>query len=122
MAVGFDGVPFDVLVDGDGKLPQPIPDENGLFTYTASLLISSGENQQSLRDLHSKVTVIPAMAGGGTLVVERGPGAKHLIFPLGSSGTREMYAVLTEWNAHPFHFKNEDRVVDVTWILGGEIT
>jgi hypothetical protein len=120
--VAFNSNEMRVYVDSDGRLPYPVPDENGLLTYTATLLLDSGSIQAALLALHSKVTVLPAMGGGGLLVTERGVGPKHLIYPTGNGETEERFAILIDFQAHPLSFRDSDRTADATWILGDIIS
>lgn len=119
--VAFDSNEIRIFTDSDGRLPLPVPDDNGMETYTATLLIASKAIQDALKLLHSKVTVLPAMAGGGLFVVERGPGKKHLIYPIGNEETEERYAILISFTPLAFGFRDTDRTIEATWLLGDVI-
>lgn len=121
MAASFDSHAFDVFLDDQGFLPIPVPDEDGLDTYTATIQMASGSISTAIRALHSKVTILPAMGGGGLLVTERGPGVKTLVYPTGNGDESTRYAILIGFQEHPFHMRDTDRRADCVWLLGETI-
>lgn len=118
MAVSFDSIAFVVLVDGDGRLPAPVPDENGLDVYTATIKVASLSILNSLRALRSSVDPIAGMSGGGILEVRWGPGQRELIYPIGAGDEIARYAVLFDWQPHPSGFYDNHHTVDVSWYVG----
>ena len=96
MAVGFStDVDFGVVPSSDGYLPYPNPDENGMFVYTATIILANENEFETLRSYHSTVTKISALGGGGLLVIERGRGKKQLRIPLANGTITNYYAILT---------------------------
>ena len=117
MAVGFNAVPFDVRVDDAASLPYPIQDDDGIETYTASLIVASKTNVDALKALKSTVTILPALAGGGLVVVEHGAGAKTLIFPRYSGVEQTETAILTAISARMHAVLSDHWSVDATRVI-----
>lgn len=118
MAVGFStDISFSVVPDDDGYLPYPVPDEHGLLVYTASVILSDQAEYLALLAYHSTVTVLPALGGGGLLVVERGSGRRQLTIPLSGGGETTYYGVLTSIQATARMLADDHVRADCEWML-----
>lgn len=96
MAVGFDAIPFDVLVSDDARLPVPTPDADGFDYYEATVRLASRTAYDDLNDLLSGLDIIPAMAmrGGGLITLRWGAGRKVLTLPLRKGVEESRQAIL----------------------------
>lgn len=117
MAVEFNSIEFSVVVDGDGNLPYPTPDINGMLSYSATILLASQADYLSLLAMQSKTTVLPALGGGGLVVVERGTGRKTLIIPLSNSAEATYSAVLTGISAQARAFQTGSILAECEWVI-----
>lgn len=122
--VGFNGIPFEVIVDDDGRLPYPEPDESQVEWYEAEIRLLSELDYNTIRDLRSRVTVLPALggpAGAGTVQVEYGSGSRVLIWPDGPASTHSSNAILTEIRTRPAAFRYSDFRVTCKWLIQGDV-
>lgn len=117
MAVGFDAIPFDVFVSDQADLPYPVQDDDGIEHYTATLLMDSTVHVDALKALLSKITIFPALGGGGLIVVERGAGSKSLIIPRYSGTTHTETAILTSISARLHSYLSNHWTVEAEWVL-----
>lgn len=102
MAVGFDSILFDVMVEDDIYMPSPLPDENGFKWLDATLRFESRDDFDAMNLLLSAVDIQPAMAmrGGGIVSLRWGVGSKTLIYPLGNAGDeRSRSAILVSFTS-----------------------
>lgn len=122
MAVGFDTVAFTIQPDDEARLALPVPDENGLETYTANVLLADMAAYRALKAYQSRVDVAPAMGGGGILTVTRGPGRRQLTIPLGGGlSDLVVYAVLVEIEGRPYLLADRSFAASCTWFVLGEV-
>lgn len=117
MAVGFGSVLFNVVVDDSASLPYPISDDDGIQRYTASLIMDSKTHVDSLNALLSKITILPALGGGGLLVVERGSGVATLIYPGYGGTTVSASAILVSFAARSHAVLPDHWTVEAEWVL-----
>lgn len=122
MAVGFStDVTFGIVPDDDGYLPYPVPDENGTFTYAASVILEDESAYFDLLSYQSKVTILPAAGGGGLIVVESGRGRKSLTVPLAAGGEEVYYGVLTSISAMARMVADDHIRADCEWVLATSV-
>ncbi len=119
MAVGFNGIPFRVRVQGMAQLPFPVRASDSSETYSAVILIDTRTRVNQLAALQSGVSILPAMAGGGVVNRDWGPGAKTLIFPAAAGDEDTRSAILTEFVVLPRLLSDDNWEADATWVLVG---
>lgn len=117
MAVGFNAILFDVVVDDSASLPYVVADEDGIERYTASLIMDSKVHVDALNALLSKVTIFPALGGGGLIVVERGFGSGTFIYPGYGGTTVTTTAILVSFAARSHAVLSNHWTVDAEWVM-----
>lgn len=119
MATGFSGdVTFSVVPDGDARLPQPVfstSDESR--TYDATILLASYAEYDALESYLSGYTLLPAMGGGGLVVVTRGRGTRTLVIPLGGGIERAYRALLVAATPRARMLADSYVVADVSFLI-----
>lgn len=116
--VGFNDIPFVVLTTS-GRLPHPKKDEaTGFDWYEAEIHLTSRAQMIELRNLQTQITARPAagLMGAGTVVAERGPGKKVLIYPDGGSEIT-VDAILTTMTIQSFVGHQNSYRCTAKWFL-----
>jgi len=94
MAAQFDGLPFKVIVDGEGRMPRPVRQENKTLLYSAEIRIPISD-MTDWESRQSWFSVAPALGTkGGRITVETGPGALSCTIPQQSNVDRTALALL----------------------------
>jgi hypothetical protein len=92
--VSYDSLPFNVLVDDEGRLPRPVRQEDKTLLYSAEISIPISD----LTDWESRqswFTVAPALGiKGGRITVDTGPGALSCTIPQQGAAERTALALL----------------------------
>jgi hypothetical protein len=108
MAVGFDGIAFGIIPDGDGFIPLPAsPDnDNQPRSYAIDVRMQDGSDVSDLRAKRCRVTMLPAMAGGGMQVIEDkgldGTGVATLVYATAGAAELSVNAILVSINPTAF--------------------
>jgi hypothetical protein len=122
MAIAFNDIPFDVLLDDEGRVPMPVADDTGLDSYTATILFATRSDYTDFRALQSTVTVMPALGGGGVIKVKPGgSGPFVLTFPAGNHADHSRYAVLVGFEGVQFNDRDGFARADVTFYVGDTV-
>lgn len=118
MAVGFGAVAFSVLSE-DGTLPRVVTGEDRIGVYTATILLASTADLDSLDALLSWVTVKPALGRRGGKVADDFGRSDDLIIPVDNGGEETWTAILT--GLAPVAWALSDGYVhaDATWLCLG---
>lgn len=116
MATGFSAADFAIVPDGD-LLPMPIADENGFQRYSANLMLPSRTQLNVLASYKSGVEIIPALGGGGTIVIKYGVGKKTLFYPMQNNVEGEVLAVLITLSAQVRFLHSDHILASAEWIL-----
>lgn len=120
MAIGFGTVEFEINIADDTFLPYPTPDENRLLTYTASIKLDNQSDYLTLLNTyHSTISVLPAMGGGGMVVIERPiSGSPSTLTVPHANGTETEYtAILMDLSAQSRAFMSDNIVVSASWVI-----
>jgi len=116
MATGFSSADFDIVPDGD-LLPLPIADENGFQRYTANIMLPSRTQLNVLASYKSGIEVIPALGGGGTIIVKYGVGKKTLLYPMQNNVEGEVLAILVSLSSQVRFLHSDHLLASAEWIL-----
>lgn len=119
MAVGFGTVGFEIVIGDDTFLPYPVPDENRMLQYTATVQLESQSDYFDLLAYHSTVSVLPAMGGGGLVTIERpmGGSPSTLTIPQANNSENDYPAILTDLSAQSRAFMSDHIIATATWII-----
>lgn len=97
MAVEFDGIPFDVIADGDGRLPRAVRQPDKTWLYTAEVMIDDSDMTDFEARFSWLSAIEPALgAAGGRITVDYGPGALVCTIPQQGAAERTGNAILID--------------------------
>lgn len=102
---------------------MPVPEDGtGVLYYAATILCPSRARYLELQALLSVVTVKPAIGlmGGGTAVVEKGPGERSLIYPDGDAEVT-VDAILVSWSPAGRVGIQSAYEVSARWLITGAL-
>lgn len=117
MAVGFGDVSFVVVPEGD-LLPLPEADpQTGIETWRATILLPSRTQLNTLRSYLTGTTVLPALSGGGVVVIERGVGKKTLTYPGQAGVETSASAILIGMSSRVRMLRNQQHAAEVDFLL-----
>jgi len=121
MAVGFStDVTFSVVPDDGARLPFPAPTtDSDAKTYDASILLGSQADYDLLEAYVSGFDILPAMGGGGLVVVKRGRGVRTLTIPLANGAERAYRALLVSLSPRVRMFSDDHFAADASWLVLG---
>lgn len=118
MAVGFADVTFKVVPGSDARLPFPVPaTDSDTRTYDASLLLSSLANYDTLYGYVSRFDILPAMGGGGLIIIKAGTGVDTLTIPISNGSERTYDAVLVSLNPQVFMLEDNYLACEASFLV-----
>ena len=122
MAVGFDGVLFEVVPDDGARLPVPTPADDGTYeTYSASIIVADRATFDDLKAYKSYYSILPAMGGGGLVTVTSGRGRRTLIIPTENGNEFSYYAVLSSISGSLRMLSDAVHSADIEFLILGPV-
>lgn len=116
MAIGFSAADFSIVPNGD-LLPMPVEDDQGFSRYQATIMLPSRTQLNVLASYKSMVEIIPALGGGGTIVITAGVGSRTLTYPMQNNVEGTASAVLIALTAQVRLIHAGYIVADATWLF-----
>lgn len=118
MAVGFGSVEFKVVPGSDARLPIPVAaTDSDTRTYDASLLLDNLADYDTLEDYISRFDILPAMGGGGIIVVKAGTGVETLTIPISNGSERSYDAILVSLDASVFMLQDAYLACEASFLV-----
>lgn len=116
MSTGFSAADFEIVPNND-QLPMPIRDAEGFTRYSATIMLPSRLQYDTLAAYQSQIDSQPALGGGGLIVVVAGTGKRTLTYPAQGGDEETAQAILLSLSAKVRMLSSGHIVADADWLL-----